>query len=83
VVLHADRALDTTEVCDGLRAAGVTSAGATWAYTIRRDLNLRERATRGTPRIASASHDRIRLYWNPATLSKREALGRYNSVHPI
>ena len=82
VVLHANRALDTVEVCDGLQAAGVTSEGATWAYTIRRDLNLRERATRGTPRIASARFDGIRVFWNPATLSKREALTGYASAHP-
>lgn len=83
VVLHADRALNTTEVCDGLRALGVTSEGVTWAYTIRRDLNLRERGTRGTPRIASARYEGTRVYWNPATRSKRDALRGYDRAHLV
>jgi hypothetical protein len=81
VVLHADRALDTPEVCAGLRAASVTTTGVTWGYTIRRDLNIRERSTRGVPRVVSTLHHGTRLFWNPSLLGKRAAVGRYDAAH--
>ena len=83
VVLHADRALDTPEVCAGLRAAGVTTTGATWDYTVRRDLNVRERSTRGVPRVVSTLHHGTRLFWAPAVLGKRQAVSRYDAAHTM
>ncbi|MGV8965362.1 MAG: hypothetical protein ACOH2F_03710 [Cellulomonas sp.] len=81
-VLHAPRGIDTFEVLRALRAAGITSKGRTFDFTIRRDLNIREKDTRGTPRVVSTWHRGRRVFWNPLTLAKNEALRGYDLAHP-
>jgi hypothetical protein len=82
VVLHAARALDTDEVVNELRRTGVASTGATWSFTVRRDLHLREKHAGGTPRVATAQHRGRRLYWNPILLTPAAALAGYDYEHP-
>lgn len=80
-VMGATRGLDTAEVMGALQAGGLSSDGASWGYTIRRDLNLRERQTRGTPRIFSCTYRSRRVFWSP-TLTKAQALAGYDLAHP-
>jgi hypothetical protein len=80
-VMGATRGLDTAEVMGALQAGGLRSDGLSWGYTIRRDLNLRERQTRGTPRIFSCMHRSRRVFWSPA-LTKAQALAGYDLAHP-
>ena len=82
VVLWATRALDTFEVMRALRAGGLSSKGVSWDFSIRRDLALRELETRGTPRVFSCTHRNRRLFWNPTTLTKAQALRGYDLAHP-
>jgi hypothetical protein len=82
VVLWATRALDTFEVMRELRAGGLRSNGVSWDFSIRRDLALRELETRGTPRVFSCAHRNRRVFWNPITLSKAQALRGYDLAHP-
>lgn len=81
VVLNADRALDTAEVVNELHRTGVATEGLTWAFTVRRDLRLREQNAGGTPRVATAHHGGRRLYWNPATLGAAAATNSYDRAH--
>jgi hypothetical protein len=53
-----------------------------WDFSLRQDLQIRERETRGTPRVFSVWHRHRRIFYNPNTLSKREALRRYDVAHP-
>jgi hypothetical protein len=80
-VREATRGMDTIEVMGALQAGGLRSNGVSWGYTIRRDLNLRERETRGTPRIFSCAHRSRRVFWSPA-LTKSQALAGYDLAHP-
>jgi hypothetical protein len=82
VVLHATRALDTFEVMRALRANGHTTKGRTPARSVRRDLLIREAETRGRPRVVSTWHRNRRIYWNPTTLTKRQAIRSYDVAHP-
>ena len=82
VVLWAPRALDSYEVMRALHLNGLRSKGISWDFSIRRDLALRERETRGTPRVFSCAHRNRRLFWNPATLTKAQALRGYDLAHP-
>lgn len=83
VVLHANRALDTYEIMRALRASGLRSTqGRTWDFSLRRDLNIREKETRGTPRVVSCWHRNRRLFWDPIRLTKRQALRGYDRAHP-
>lgn len=84
-VLHGatTRALDTREVLERMAAAGATTTGRTWEYSIRRDLRAREAETRGIPRIFSTIHRYRRVYWNPTALTKRAALRGYDRAHPL
>jgi len=81
-VLWATRALDTFEVMRALRAGGLSSKGVSWDFSIRRDLALRELETRGTPRVFSCAHRNRRVFWNPTTLTKAQALCGYDLAHP-
>lgn len=82
-VCHAGRAVDTFEVMRALRKAGyTTSKGRSWDFSLRRDLNLRERETRGVPRVVSTWHRNRRVFWDPTTLTKRQALHGYDLAHP-
>jgi hypothetical protein len=81
IVLRAERALDTREVCDRLRGSGWTTQGRTPEFTVRRDLRARERATPGTPRVFTTMHRSRRVYW-PPHLSKTAALRGYDAAHP-
>ncbi len=81
-VLWATRALDTYEVMRALRAGGLSSKGVSWDFSIRRDLALRELETRGTPRVFSCAHRNRRVFWNPTTLTKAQALRGYDLAHP-
>jgi hypothetical protein len=83
VVLHAPRAVDTFDVMRSLRHAGVTTTGRSWDFTLRRDLTVREHETRGRRRILSTLHQGRRLYWNPATLTRRTAIDLYGEAHPF
>jgi hypothetical protein len=78
---HADRAVDTFEVLRAMRAAGLSSAGLSWDYTIRRDLAQRETTGRGTPRVFSCTHRARRVFWHPG-LTKAQALRGYDLAHP-
>lgn len=79
-VLWATRALDTYEVMRALHLSGLRSKGVSWDFSIRRDLALRERETRGTPRVFSCAHRNRRLFWSP-TLTKAQALRGYDLAH--
>jgi hypothetical protein len=81
-VLWAPRALDVFEVMRALRAGGLRSKGVSWDFSIRRDLALRELETRGTPRVFSCTHRNRRIFWNPITLTKTQALRGYDLAHP-
>ena len=82
VVLHAPRAFDTTEVMLAMQALGITNKGRSPWQTRRRDLAIRERETRGVPRIFAARVENRVVFWNPATLSKRDAIRGYLLAHP-
>lgn len=80
-VLQSDRAIDTREVYAKLTQAGWTTNGRTPEFTLRRDLNIRERETPGTPRVFTTTHRHRRVYWNPA-IPKALALQGYDRTHP-
>lgn len=80
-VLHVDRALDTDELVQLVRRNGHISRGVTPAFTLRRDLAIREAETAGTPRIYTTTQRGRVLYWNPA-IRKRDAIARYNQANP-
>jgi len=82
VLAETHRGLDTFEIMRRLRASGVTTKGRSWDFSIRRDLNHRERDMRGTPRVVSTSHRGRRIFWGTRTLSKRQALAGYDLAHP-
>jgi hypothetical protein len=80
VVLNATRGLDVFDIIRELRRAGIQSQGRTWDYSLRRDLRIRERDTRGRPRVFSTWHDGRCIFWNPNTLTKRQALATYDAA---
>jgi hypothetical protein len=82
VVMWATRGVDTFEVMRAMRASGLSSKGISWDFSIRRDLALRERETRGTPRVVSCAHRNRRVFWNPLSLTKAQALRGYDLAHP-
>lgn len=83
IVQRAGRAVDVFEVAEELLATGHTSTAQQLDFSLRRDLEQRERS-RGMPRIVSTWHARRRrrIWWNPETLTKREAVARYDAAHP-
>ena len=82
VIRSAQRALDTRELYQALRRQGWVTAGRTPEFSLRRDLNIRERETPGTPRVFTAMHRCRRVYWNPE-VSKSLSLERYDLAHPL
>lgn len=82
VVLWSTRGVDVFEVMRAMRSGGLSSKGISWDFSIRRDLALRERETRGTPRVFSCAHRNRRVFWNPVTLTKAQALRGYDLAHP-
>jgi hypothetical protein len=80
-VHHADRAVDTFEVLRAMRAAGLSSTSLTWDLSLRRDLLIRERSTRGRPRVFTCIHRGRRVFWHPG-LTKAQALRGYDLAHP-
>ena len=82
MVIHSPEGLDVFDIMRRLHASGVTSAGRTFAFSLRRDLHSRDRQTRGVPRVVSTSHRGRRVFWNPLTLTKTQALRTYDARHP-
>jgi hypothetical protein len=82
IVLHADRGLDVFQSCVNSKrlASGRPAAPRTSAFD--RDLRIRDRETRRTPPVFSVWHRHRRIFYNPNTLSKREAIRRYDVAHP-
>jgi hypothetical protein len=80
-VHHADRAVSVAEVLRAMRAAGPSSTGLSWNLTVRRDLLIRERSTRGCPRGFTRIHRGRRVFGHPG-LTKAQALRGYDLAHP-
>jgi hypothetical protein len=80
-VLRSARALDVFEIDEILRTEGFGSSGKTPDFSIRRDLNARERTdTRGRPRVFSTIHRGRRLFWSPE-IPKHAAIAGYDATH--
>ena len=74
------RAADVHDIVRGLHAIGHRSNARQLDFSVRRDLEQREKS-RGVPRVVSVEH-RYRRLFHPVTLNRREALRNYDAAKP-